>query len=146
MEKILNDKSLSKSRRTRIEIINILYQNELFEKTINLDQLFLEEKELSNLAFKKIEKIANHYQFFVQTIKLFIHQNWKWQRISPLIRAILILGAYELMEIDQPKIVINEAIELTKMYFDDEIQFKMVNAILQNIYKYYLKNELEYKQ
>ncbi|WP_406614934.1 transcription antitermination protein NusB [Mycoplasmopsis hyopharyngis] len=145
MENFLNDKTLSKSRKTRIEIINILYQNELFEKTIDLDKLFVEEKELSNLAFKKIEKIANHYHFFVQTIQLFINQNWAWNRLSPVIRAILILAAYELMEIDQPKIVINEAIELTKMYFDDEVHFKMVNAILQNIYKYYLKNELETK-
>ncbi|MGP1451344.1 MAG: transcription antitermination protein NusB [Metamycoplasmataceae bacterium] len=141
MNEVLNN-HLTKSRKIRIEIINVLYKYELLEKNILLDKLFEEEKELSNEAFKKIEAISKNYNFFKEAISLFLNNNWQWNRISPLIRAILILAAFEMMIIDQPKIVINEAIEITKMYFDKDNEYKMVNAILENIYKYYLKNEL----
>ncbi len=41
-----------------------------------------------------------------------------------------------------PKVVINEAVEITKYFYDTESNFyKLVNAIVQNIYKYFVINE-----
>lgn len=78
-----------------------------------------------------------------------LDHDWKWERISPLVRAILLNGASEMFYIE-PKIVINEAIEITKSFFVPEPiyndkekivnehnlkQYRFVNAILQNYYK-----------
>ena len=62
-------------------------------------------------------------------------KNWSIDRLSKVDRAILSLGTYELMYLDTPDIVaINEAIELSKKYSDEKV-IKMINAVLDSIYK-----------
>ena len=58
-------------------------------------------------------------------------KGWKKERISPVSRAILLLGSYEMLFMaDIPsKVSINEAIELSKMY-DDEKSYSFVNGVL----------------
>ena len=60
--------------------------------------------------------------------------DWEIDRLGKVDKAILSVGIYELMYTDVPSIVaINEAIELSKKYSDDNVT-KMINACLDKIY------------
>ncbi len=62
--------------------------------------------------------------------------NWKLDRLSPVVRNILRLGVYELLFMDDipEKVSINEAIELAKLYQDEEAG-RFVNGILDRVRK-----------
>lgn len=59
---------------------------------------------------------------------------WTWERMDPIARAVLLLGAYELAHTrDVPAaVVINEAIEVAKEYGTEE-SGKFVNGVLNAI-------------
>ena len=79
---------------------------------------------------KKISEMANKYL-----------NNWTIDRLSKVDKAILSLGIYELLYTKTPSIVaINEAIELSKKYSDEDVT-KMINACLDKIYHEELKEE-----
>ncbi|VEU70222.1 transcription antitermination protein NusB [Mycoplasmopsis glycophila] len=149
----------TKSRRQkRVEIIQVLYKYELLEREINIQDVFDEFPFLDKEQLVAIDKIAKSYNVLKKSLSKFINPSWKWERISPVVRAILLNGAYELFFI-QPRIVINEAVEITKNYFwkpiepinkderiYDDWQYKFVNGILENYYKLLLKLEqISYK-
>jgi N utilization substance protein B len=61
--------------------------------------------------------------------------NWKFERLSAIDRAILRLGIYELRFTDTPhKVVMNECVELAKK-FSSEDAGSFVNGILDAVYK-----------
>ena len=79
---------------------------------------------------KKISEMANKYL-----------NNWTIDRLSKVDKAILSLGIYELLYTKTPSVVaINEAIELSKKYSDEDVT-KMINACLDKIYHEELKEE-----
>ena len=135
------------SRRDfRIDIINVLYKYELLSKPLDMGQIFEAESGLNNEQFKQLELISKNYFFIKNNIEKFLREDYSWERISPLIRAILINATQEYFLIP-PKVVVNEAIEITKIYFDDaDNYYKVVNAILQNIYQDFVKNEVAIKK
>lgn len=57
-------------------------------------------------------------------------KEWEFSRLGQMEKSILRLGAYEILytQTDSP-IIINEAIELAKMYGDDNAP-KLINAVL----------------
>jgi transcription antitermination protein NusB len=62
--------------------------------------------------------------------------NWKFDRLAAPVRSILRLSLYEMLyRSDVPKVVsINEAIEITKTYHDEESS-RFVNGILDKVRK-----------
>ena len=67
--------------------------------------------------------------------------NWTIDRLGNTDIAILRMGIYELLYTNTPHIVsINEAVELAKNYSDDDV-VKMINAVLDKIYKHEVLNE-----
>ncbi|MBZ4212391.1 transcription antitermination protein NusB [Mycoplasma sp. U97] len=129
-------------RKFRTEIINVIYRYELIKAEISINEVFELNNEIDAEQLDQIEKIAKNYEYYKKTISSFFNKNINWDKVSPLIRAILINATHELLTIS-PRIVINEAIEITKIYFDTEANlYKMVNAILQNIYKHFVINEV----
>ena len=65
---------------------------------------------------------------------------WKKERISPVSMAILRLGCYEMLYMEDipSRVSINEAIELSKKY-DDEKSYAFVNGVLNAISAEYAK-------
>lgn len=59
---------------------------------------------------------------------------WTWERMDPIARSVLLLGAYELTHTREvpPAVVINEAIEIAKEYCTEE-SGKFVNGVLNAI-------------
>lgn len=62
-------------------------------------------------------------------------ENWTIHRLAVPDRAILRLGAYELLFCDDtpPRVAINEAIELAKRYGSDAKTSRLVNGVLDRI-------------
>ena len=122
----------------RKKIMTILYQIsvcELGKIEYNLDETIKEVSEIENEFIKDtvygiitykhdIDKLANKYL-----------SNWTIDRLGNTDQAILRIGIYELIYTKTPAVVaINEAIELSKLYSDDDVR-KMINAVLDKVYK-----------
>lgn len=61
--------------------------------------------------------------------------NWRFERLSAIDRAILRLAIHELLSTDTPpKVVLNEAIELSKKFSSEESS-AFVNGILDAVHK-----------
>lgn len=127
-------------------IITVTYQSYIMEVAnlkFSIDKLIDEQPDIyKNEEFvietckeiyknqKKISEMANKYL-----------NNWTIDRLSKVDKAILSLGIYELLFTKTPSIVaINEAIELSKKYSDEDVT-KMINACLDKIYHEELKEE-----
>lgn len=120
-------------RELRIELMNTLYQYDLYQsdklpfvpsfETDEASQMYHAIVEMVKQIDAVIEKHLFEYSLY---------------RLSFVDRAIIRLAVYEMMKTDLAKeIIINEAIELTKIYsnLDDEKQHKFTNRVLDNIAK-----------
>ena len=110
-------------RQNRIEIINTLYQIEIGVIFNNYDELI--DDILSKL--EEIDEIISNNLV-----------NYTIDRLSYYDRAIIRYSVYEMKYLQVPAaVVINEAIEITKLYtdLDDEKQHKFTNRLLDNINK-----------
>ncbi|PWC08870.1 transcription antitermination protein NusB [Mycoplasmopsis arginini] len=125
---------LLKKYNFRKNIINYIYQFELFDKSLNTKEIVDNKlNEITNAEIQTLELIEAKYQTLTNIAKKFILENWEWERISPLIRAIIIFGIYELT-FNESKVVINEIINITKLFSPGE-EYKFVNKVLDKISK-----------
>ncbi len=71
-------------------------------------------------------------------------ENWTIQRLAVLDRALLRLGAYELLFCADtpPKVTINEYIELAKRYGSEAKTAKLVNGVLDKIAREHRPSEV----
>ena len=60
--------------------------------------------------------------------------NWQLERLAPVVRSILQMALFEILYMEDipPVVTINEAIELVKLYQDEESS-RFVNAVLDRI-------------
>ena len=69
--------------------------------------------------------------------------NWRFERLSSIDRAVLRLGIYELLFTDTPgKVVLNEAVDLAKKFSSEEAG-SFVNGILDAVHKSLKNNSLK---
>lgn len=121
----------------RNKIMTILYQINVYDKnkmnyviddvikeSIDIDNEFVKEVVYGVVTYKNdIDALANKYL-----------NDWTIDRLGNTDQAILRMGIYELIYTDTPDVVaINEAIELAKLYSDDDVR-KMINGVLDKIY------------
>lgn len=117
--------------------MRILYQVSVFEKakaSYDLDEMFMDiegrnkefiENIVNEVILKKeeLDKKANKYLI-----------NWEINRLNKVDQAIFEIAVYELLYTDTPKkVVIDEAINLSKKYSEDAV-VKMLNGVLDKIY------------
>ncbi len=135
---------MEKRSELRKVIMTVLYQVIIYEKekmSFNLDEVIKENLEIDNEFVKELvygittyknelDKKANQYM-----------TNWTIDRLGNTDIAILRMGIYELLYTKTPAVVaINEAIELAKLYSDEDVT-KMINAILDKVYHEKEENE-----
>ena len=116
--------------KKRTEIINTIYKYELFDQKVDSKEIF-EDDNLDDNAIKIIEQIEAKYDSLKKIIIAALSADWEWERLQPLVRAILLYGTYELF-LNNPKIVINEMINITKIYISGTV-YKLVNKVLDLI-------------
>ena len=117
--------------------MKILYQISILEKaeaSYDLDEIFSRvegrnkefiENIVNEVILKKeeLDKKANVYLI-----------NWEINRLNKVDQAIFEMAVYELLYTDTPKkVVIDEAINLSKKYSEDAV-VKMLNGVLDKIY------------
>ena len=129
-------KSVTRSE-LRKNIMTILYQINLYDlnkieydvndviKEVNpIDNEFVKDIVYGVITKKdEIDSIANKYL-----------NKWSINRLGNTDQSIIRMAIYELLYTDTPEIVvINEALELAKLYSDDSVK-NMINGILDKIY------------
>lgn len=119
-------------------IVKVLYQVYILEKTnveYNIDCLIKEQLEVENeFVTNMVYGVLSHQKEITKLANTYL-EHWTIDRLSKVDKAILSLGIYELLYTDTPCIVcINETIELSKLYSDQEVS-KMMNATMDKIYK-----------
>ena len=121
----------------RKKIMTILYQMNVYETNkmeYNVDTLIRESLEIDNEFVKEIVYGVVTYKNEIDEIANKYLSGWKISRLGNTDQAILRMGIYELLYTKTPEVVaINEAIELAKVYRDDEVR-KMINGVLDKVY------------
>lgn len=108
-----------------------------FEKNCDFDEdEFLEDKNLSEddkeYINQNFEGIKLHYDEIVEIVEKNL-VNYKLDRICKTDLAILITAIYQLKFLSEPvKIVVNEAVDLSKKYSLDN-SYKFVNGLLAKV-------------
>ncbi len=120
----------------REKIMVILYQIDFYIKNnikYNKEDVIKENLDIDNNFVKDIVNgVLDNIEVIDKTIEKYL-ENWDFDRLGKTDRAILRLGAYEIMFYNTPKVVaINEAVELAKKYSDDKV-VKLINAVLDKI-------------
>ena len=117
--------------------MTILYQMNVYEANkmeYNVDTLIRESLEIDNEFVKEIVYGVVTYKNEIDEIANKYLSGWKISRLGNTDQAILRVGIYELLYTKTPEVVaINEAIELAKVYSDDEVR-KMINGVLDKVY------------
>lgn len=123
---------LINSFNKRVKIITYIYQFELFDEKVNVNEIF-SNNDLNNFEVQTLTIIQNKYVLFKNLIIKALNNAWIWERLQPLIRAILLYGLCELF-INEPKVVINEMVNITKIYTIGD-EYKLVNKVLDTLLK-----------
>ncbi len=116
---ILYQLDIAKDQRLNVSIDDTIKAN------VEVENEFVKQVVYGCVTYKdKIDNLANKYM-----------NDWSIDRIDKTGAAILRMAIYELMYTDTPEVVvINEAIELSKKYSDDNVR-KIINAVLDKIIK-----------
>ena len=116
---ILYQLDIAKDQKIDVSIDDTIKAN------VEIDNEFVKQIVYGCITYKdKIDNLANKYM-----------TDWTIDRIDKTGAAILRMAIYELTYTDTPEVVvINEAIELSKKYSDDNVR-KIINAVLDKIIK-----------
>ena len=122
--------------QAREKIMIILYQIDFYIKgsiPFDVDEVIKENLEIDNKYVRDVVNgVLEHLEDIDKVLTKYL-DNWDLDRLGKTDKAILRLGAYEMLYYDTPSIVaINEAVELSKKYSDDKI-VKLINAVLDKI-------------
>jgi len=128
----------------RKKIMTILYQISIYEKNkieFDIESVIKEVCEIENEFVKDtVYGVITYKNEIDETANKYLN-NWTIDRLGNTDEAILRIGIYELLYTDIPKIIaINEAIELAKLYSDEDVR-KMINATMDKIYHECVNNE-----
>lgn len=127
---------LNRSELRKI-IMTILYQTIVYDKNkmkYDIEEVIKENLEIDNEFVKDTIYGVITYQNEIDALANKNLKGWTIDRLGNTDIAILRIGIYELLYTETPDIVaINEAIELSKIYSDEEVT-KMINAVLDKIY------------
>ncbi|HXW86527.1 MAG TPA: transcription antitermination factor NusB [Candidatus Bathyarchaeia archaeon] len=128
-------------RDVRSLIFHLLYAAEAFDYEESLPALvdnfnrgFDLDVSLDSDIVTTAQAIISSRQHLDKTYEPFL-ANWRPERISIITKLILRFGTWELLNTTtDPRIIINESIELTKCFAEDDA-YKFVNGILDKVAK-----------
>ncbi len=131
-----------KRTEAREEAFKLLYSLQLMSDKDIKEQIevYIEDNNITDKeAIKYIEDIINGTSAENEKIENMVSENiksdWDIKRISKIDLALLKLGIYEILYSKLPyKVVINEVVELSKKYGDDNSK-AFVNGVLASVVK-----------
>lgn len=121
----------------RIKAMTILYQMDLYNKNkIDYDKDSIIKENLENIdefVLTLVNGVISNKESLDDMANKYLG-SWPIRRLGLTDQSILRIAIYELLHTDTPKkVVIDEAIEVSKKYSDDKV-VKMINGVLDNIY------------
>ncbi len=129
---------MSRRRRSREFAIQVLYQLEINQQTVQetltqFQKNYLPKGERDEFLERLVHGVLEHRKEIDRLIKQY-SKNWQLDRMSLIDRNILRLAIFELMHCEDipPKVTLNEAIELGKKFGSEE-SGRFVNGILDRI-------------
>lgn len=123
-------------RDARVLCMKVLYNADLNEISIEESKNNIVEEE-DELAFSFLELVENNLEKIDEIIKKSL-ENYSLSRLNKVDKAIIRLATAEMLDGKTPKkIIINEALEITKEYSDqgDHKATSFNNRLLENISK-----------
>ena len=132
---------MRKRTKARVVALKILYAWEMTKDP--LEECHLKYWEDEPDTGKEVREFADHIVFGVSKNKEAIDKaiidnatNWTIKRMAAMDRNILRIASFELLFSAEtpPKVAINEAIDLAKMYGDDD-SGRFVNGVLDKVLK-----------
>lgn len=118
-------------------IIKVIYQTIILDKInekYNIEDLVKEYVENDNFILETSKKVKEKEKELTKLGNKYINEKWTMSRLSILDQAIIMLGIYELLYTNTPNVVIiNEAIELSKKYSDENMP-KVINGVLDAVF------------
>lgn len=122
----------------RVQAMSNLYQIDVLQTQkvpYDIDEILKSNKEVTNDFIKEIVYGVEKNKKEIDEIANKYLKNWRIDRLDKTGAAIIRMALYEMKYMDTPPIVvINEAIELAKIYTDEEL-VKMINAVLDKYMK-----------
>ena len=122
-------------RKTRIQILKVIYSNEINPIDENKWTDLLEKKNIDrDFAIKIIENCDKNKEIILEKINSISSIDAK--KLSLVEKSILIIALTEILFFDDIplKVTINEAIELAKIYGSNE-SYKFINGVLDKLKK-----------
>lgn len=134
---------IDKKRELRENIFKLLYSNEYNKLNMDILNYYFEDNDITEEKDKEyiisfLEKEENKKEELEDILKKYIHEDWEYNRISKIKKAILKLAIIEMQEGLPYKVAVNEAVELAKSY-EDEVSSKFINGVLAS----YIKENIE---
>lgn len=125
-------------KKSREFAFRLVFEKFFHEPDIDIsesDEDFVLDDEDKNFVNELFDGINNHYDEIINIIKDNI-EGYELDKVFKVDLAILVLAIYELKFSDSTpqKVVLNEAIELSKKYSTDK-SFSFVNGVLAKIVK-----------
>ena len=128
--------------RARAWALQIHYRWEAGGKTISLRDALVETVATRRVSMRRlpyIRKILTILDEQLQDLDVTLQEaldNWRLERLSTIDRAILRIGAVELLHVDEvpPKVAIQEAIRLAEAYGGPDSP-RFVNGVLDALFK-----------
>ncbi|UXR68692.1 MULTISPECIES: transcription antitermination factor NusB [unclassified Staphylococcus] len=124
-------------KQARSQAFQTLFQLEMKNSDLTIDEAisFIKD-DYPDLDFDFIQwlvsGVKDHEPVLDETISPHLN-GWTIPRLLKSDRIILRMATFELLHSDTPpKVIINEAVELTKQFSDDD-HYKFVNGVLSNI-------------
>lgn len=120
-------------RKTRIQILKVIYSNEINPIDENKWTDLLEKKNIDrDFAIKIIENCDKNKEMILEKINSISSIDAK--KLSLVEKSILIIAFTEILFFDDIplKVTINEAIELAKIYGSNE-SYKFINGVLDKL-------------
>ena len=137
------DVSLNRSE-LRVKIMTILYQINVYETNkveYNVDEVIKSVYDIENEFVKEIVYGVTTYKEELKNIANKYLSGWTINRLGNTDQAIILMGIYELLYTKTPPVVvINEEINLAKLYSDDKVK-NMINAALDKVYHEEMEKE-----
>ncbi len=115
--------------------INSLYQHLLLNKDIrkSVFDAMNGANEIDGYLYSITIGTAENKYTYIQKINEYLRKDWDFNRLSVIEQAILLMGFQEILVNQTPKsVVINEAINLSKKYCDDD-SYKLINGVLDRL-------------
>lgn len=125
---------MSKSlRESRIDVIKVLYAQEISGASV--DVIFSNVVEDGDEVALKMAININNVKNEIDSVISSSLTNYTLNRLNLVDKAIIEVATYEMMNDVDPKIAINEALEITKLYTDagDKKEVAFNNKLLDNI-------------